>query len=157
MKYDIEVDNTDFSIPQGTYVCRIIRADIGRAKQGPFENLDTLKTYFQITQGPHENKEFTYETPLQGKLKWLSKRTVKACIPTYGGGEFDTDDLIGKFVDVEIIPTLTKTGQPSRFPRVENVNFHVDPDDSATLADTMTTSQLDSIIEQPSFMDDVKL
>lgn len=113
------------ALHEGAFPCRIMSAEIVTPRIGPYANIDMMAIRYEILAGPSTGRMFGHDTPMYGKLHWLTNRTVRAVMPTYGGGEFNLDDLVGRIVVVTITPRITKNGQPSLYPRVDNVQFYV--------------------------------
>jgi hypothetical protein len=131
-------------IPAGTYVCAVSGANIAyKSGKGRFLGLDMLVMNFIVTEGPMATRSFKGDVPLQGELSWLSRKWIKACLPNYGGGEFDTQDLIGCKLDITVEPQYRQDGTPSLFPRIREIAYHVDGQAGGSLADAMKTGELD--------------
>ena len=143
MKYDPGAEQDTKMIPGGTYVCQVSGANIAlKSGKKRFEGLDMLVMHFTIIQGPMAGRQFKGDVPLQGDMGWLSRKWVKACLPQYGGGEFDTSDLLGCKVDMTIEPQYRQDGTPSLFPRIKEIAYHVDGHAGGSLADTLAAGAL---------------
>lgn len=142
MKYDPGQDADPKMIPGGTYVCKVTSANIApKSGKGRFAGLDMLVMHFMICDGPMATRSFKGDAPLQGDMSWLSRKWVKACLPQYGGGEFDTDDLVGCVLDITVEPQYRSDGSPSLFPRIREIAYHVDGQSGGNLADTLKTGE----------------
>lgn len=94
----IQPDYSEASKPihPGTYLCRVISAEekIGKSSGNKYIN-------WKLETEPEKNILF-YSTPIEGRGAGMFKHFVRCIDKNYGGGEYDTDELIGQVVSAEL-------------------------------------------------------
>lgn len=160
MKYKPEWEaqqNTPGSYNQltnGRHIVQVINATIITitGKTGAFGALNgmpAIKWEFKVKQGPSAGCRVYHETPLKGKIArksdgalvdiaFMSAQILRAIDPAYSNQEFDTDDMIGKYLELDIEARIQQDGRVSMWPqRVNGAYPYVEPSTTSTPVETM--------------------
>src|SRR4051812_18740901 len=99
---------------EGTHFARIAKAEPKTQKNGEKVIAWELETFGN--EDPNQNnRKLFHRTAIHGQYSGLLNIFLKAANPEYTGGEFDTDDYVGKEIEVSIIYPIDKqTGKRSQ-------------------------------------------
>lgn len=106
------------NLADGTYPVRVFGVEGRKTKDGtPYLNW-TLKV-FDSPEPRANGRIIFHNTPISGQYAYILRNFLKAANPEYPGGKFDTDDFIGRALEVTIKNKPDpKTGAPSKYPSV---------------------------------------
>lgn len=112
-------------VPAGVYKVRILKAeyDAGKEFNGnpPVPRIAWELETFGSPQKAHNNRKIWHRTPTSGQFSGVLAQFVRAIDPEYNLGELDTDNFIGKEVEVEIEYPKKKDGSIMEYPQVKKV------------------------------------
>ena len=112
-------------LPAGTYFARIVEAEYeNHPKSGQI-----IKWELEVFGNPEKKfngKGIYHRTNISGQFSGYLKLFLQAINPNYAGEAFDTDDYIGKELEVTIAYDIDKqTGQPSQYSKIKKVAPYV--------------------------------
>lgn len=109
------------SITAGTYTARIVSATMDEWRTGTKYVNWRLET-FNEDEAKNNGRSIFYKTPIEGggafRLADFYRAAMKAT-PTAEG--FDTDDLMGKEVQLVVADGVNQAGEPTGYPEVKAV------------------------------------
>lgn len=110
---------------EGTHFARISAAEPKTQSNGERIIAWEMETFGN--EDPNQNgKKLFHRTAIAGQYSGILNIFLKAANPDYVGGAFDTDDYIGKELEVTIVyPIDKKTGQRSQYSQVKKVAPYV--------------------------------
>lgn len=116
-------DVTSTPIPDGTYATRITGAELRKSKAGdPMVNWKLTIFGAQGELSKYNNWPVYYSTMQVGKGAGMLKKFYLAATGEVLTGAFDTDMLLSKEVEVDLVNEVNpNTGEPSKYPKVKAV------------------------------------
>jgi len=131
-------------------------------KTGAWESLNgkaCIMWEFKVLAGPSKSCVIKYETPLEGTvtrkkdnkpidMSFLSQNVIRAIDPSYANGEFDTEDFVGKKIEIDIEVKTQPDGRVSMWPQKVNGCYpYVETDSISTPLDPILSSEDQSNME----------
>ena len=125
MKINPDYSESSFAPPkEGVHFVRIVEAEAKPGTKGPI--IQWKMETFGNDEINQNGKNIWHRTDISGQYSGMLNLFLKAINPEYVGGEFDTDDCIGKELEVSIsYPIDKKTGVTSQYPQVKKVSPYV--------------------------------
>lgn len=97
------VDFKTTAAPEGTYLCKIVKAEVGKVKTGDNAGTPKVTFRFQVEEGEQKGRNFFRHCPVRGKGAFTLRETAAAV-----GQDLETGDpfrrkaTLGKLVDVTV-------------------------------------------------------
>jgi hypothetical protein len=112
-------DEVQDTVVPGTYKCMIKKGELKEYATGTKYVNWELETFGEAD--PKNNGRRIYHTtPIEGKGAFLLQQTYLAAIGQALTGGFDTEQLVGKQVGVEVIDDV-RDGEPTGYTKVKRV------------------------------------
>jgi hypothetical protein len=114
-------DDIQDDVGPGTYKGRIKAAKLGEWQTGtPYINWE-IETYGE-SDAKNNGRRIFHKTATSGKGAFQLQKLYRAATGQVLKGDFDTDQLLGKEVEVELVDGINRqTGSPSGYVEVKSV------------------------------------
>ena len=116
--------NPDFSdiqdaVSPGTYKCVVKKGDVKEwPNGGTYVNWE-LETYGE-TETKNNGRRIFHKTSTSGKGAFMLQHMYRAAVGTALTGSFDTEQLVGKQIAVEVVDGV-RNGEPTGYTEVKRV------------------------------------
>ena len=109
------------AISPGTYKVRIKKGDVKEWPSGGTYINWEMETFGE-SESKNNGRRIFYKTAVEGKGAFMLQNFYRAAVGTPLAGAFDTEQLVGKEVAVEVVDGINRqTGEPTGYTDVKRV------------------------------------
>ena len=111
-------DECQESVSPGTYKVRVKNSEVKTSQGGSTYVRWTLETFGSDEQKNNGRYIFT-NTMITGPGAFTLRDLYRAAVGQALTGQFDTEQLVGKEIAVDVVDGVAKDGQPTGYPEVK--------------------------------------
>ncbi len=122
MEFNPDYSESKFGpVAAGVHFVRVIDAEASKTQKGVPLITWTMESFGN--ENPIQNgKKVWHRTEISGQFSGMLKLFLQAINPEYAGGPFNTEEYLGKELEITVeYPMDKQTGQPSQYSRIKRV------------------------------------